>query len=95
MLEPGDRLGLGHKPGHNIGTGMKAGQDHLESAGPVQSNVARLVDDTHPASAQLILNFIAGDSGQAVRPRAHRQHPSRQPLHRLNRCPDGLRRRRE
>ena len=33
MLEPGDRLGFGHKPSHNVGTGMKAGQDHLEAQG--------------------------------------------------------------
>ena len=68
MLEPGDRLGLGHKPGHNFGTGMKAGQDHLESAGSVQSNVAHLVNDAHSAPAQLVLDFIAGDCRQAVSP---------------------------
>ena len=33
MLEPGDRLGLGHEPGHVFGAGVSAGQDHLEAQG--------------------------------------------------------------
>ena len=45
---------------------MSAGQDHLESAGTVQPNVARLVDNAHPAAAQLALDFISRDRGHAV-----------------------------
>ncbi len=59
MLKPGDRLGLGQEPRHFFRCGMSAGQDHLERAGSIESNVVGLVDDAHAATAQLAEDLIS------------------------------------
>ena len=67
MLNPGDRLGLGHEPSDVVRTGVSAGQDHLEGARPVQADMARLVDDPHAAAAQLAADLVTRHRGHDPR----------------------------
>ncbi len=42
---------------------MGAGQDHLEGAGPVEADVAGVIDHAHPAAAQHADDLITRDRG--------------------------------
>ena len=53
VLNLGDRTGLDVEPRDLVTRGMRPGQDHLERDQPIQSNVPGLVDDAHPAAADL------------------------------------------
>ncbi len=78
MLQPGDRLGLGAEPRRRHRAGVRAGQNHLERAWPVQGELPRQVDDAHAAAAQLAAHLVASrpqriESGRSdLGPREHR-----------------------
>ena len=77
MLKPGDRLGLGDKAGHFFGTGMSAGQDHLEGAGPVQPDMAQPVDHAHAAAAELARDLVSRNRGRGASHAVLCSQPSR------------------
>ena len=60
VAQPGDDLRLGQKPFDRFGPGILAGQDHLEGDQAVQAELARLVDDAHPAPAKLLQDLVTG-----------------------------------
>jgi hypothetical protein len=43
-----------------VGSRVRPGQDHFEGDQPFETDLHRLVDDTHAAAAQFIEDFIAG-----------------------------------
>ena len=51
--EPGDGLGLGQEAGAELGAIVFARQYDLQSAKTIERDLAGLVDDAHPAAAQL------------------------------------------
>ena len=53
VVEQGDGLGLVPEPAQLVVAGEQAGPDHLEGDGPVERDLAGLVDDAHAAAAQL------------------------------------------
>ena len=55
VVEQGDGLGLVLEPAQLVVVGQDAGLDHLEGDGPVEADLAGLVDDAHAAAAQLLL----------------------------------------
>ena len=61
MLQAADRLRLGAEPRQVVGSGVGAGQDHLERDEAIESDLAGLVDDAHAAPAQLAQDFITGN----------------------------------
>ncbi len=65
MLNPGKCLGLGQESCGRLGRRVRAGQDHLQGAGSIQPDLARPVDDTHAAPAQLAEDLIAGNRWNA------------------------------
>jgi hypothetical protein len=52
VVEPGNRLSLPAKTGQVVGTGVGAGENHLECYEAVESLLACLVDDAHAAPAE-------------------------------------------
>ena len=58
VLEPGDRLGLGPEP-QPLGIGPAGpADDHLEGDEPVEPALPGLVDDAHPAVADLADDLV-------------------------------------
>jgi hypothetical protein len=67
MIEPRRSLGLVMKAAHFVGVGELAREDHFDGHRAVQPRLTRLIDDTHPAAADFLDQFIiAEDSRQAV-----------------------------
>ena len=60
MVEVGDRLGLVLEPDQLGLAGELGGPDDLEGDQPVQCGLPRLVDDAHPAPAQLLQDLVTG-----------------------------------
>ena len=67
VLEPGDRLCLSAKSCRLIGTGVGAGQDHLEGDRPVEPPVPGLVDHAHPAVPDYPQDLVARDRRRRMR----------------------------
>ena len=61
MVELRDRLGLVLEPHQLRGRGELGRPDQLEGHQPVQRELTRLVDDAHPAPAQLVEDLVTGD----------------------------------
>ena len=64
VAKAGDGLGLDHEPLVSGGAGVLAVTDHLQCDNAVQGTVPGLVNDTHPAAAQLGEQLEFGDAGQ-------------------------------
>ena len=78
VLELGDGLGLRQEAGEGLGSGVPAGQGDLHGAEAVEPDLAGLVDDPHPAAAQLGEDLAARDVREGVRRRTRgrlRPHP--------------------
>src|SRR5437899_13100773 len=65
MLQTRLRLGFRTEADHLLGTGMSAGQDHLQRRRPLQDNMPCSVYDTHPAAAQLAQALVPGHGRRA------------------------------
>ena len=63
MLELSDRLRLEPEAIKLFASGVRPGQDHLESDLPVELRLPREVNDTHPAAAQFTDDPVACDFG--------------------------------
>src|SRR5437868_5873369 len=58
MVNPGRSLRLGAKPCSVQGTGVRTGEDDLQRHQTIQALLSGLVNDTHPATAQLAKNLV-------------------------------------
>ena len=72
VVEQGDGLGLVLEPAQLVVAGQDAGPDHLEGHGPVEADLAGLVDDAHAAAAQLAAGSRSRRSSGRVRREAGR-----------------------
>ena len=61
VVEQRDGLGLVLEPAQLGVVGQHAGLDHLEGDGPVEADLAGLVDDAHAAAAQLFLDLVVAE----------------------------------
>src|SRR5207237_2812824 len=62
VVEPGRRLGLDAEPGPRLRPGQGAVADQLERDRPPRSDLPGLVDDAHPAAADLLQDLVARDA---------------------------------
>src|SRR5688572_24544923 len=72
MLESGDGLGLGAEAGAVFFRREARIAHHLECNEPVQAFLPGLVDDAHPAAAQLFEDFIIPERRGRLRLRSPR-----------------------
>ena len=61
VAELGDRFGFCRESLEELGFRLAAATNHLEGDQAIEAQIARLVDDTHPAVAQAIEDFVAGN----------------------------------
>ena len=64
-LNPPEDFGFKEESLNGSGVGRAAREDHLQGAEAVQSAMSRLVDDAHPAPADLLNHIEPGNLGQA------------------------------
>ncbi len=69
MVEAGGGLGFEAEALHLRGGGELAGGDHLERHGPVQTYLARAIDDAHAAGGQFAQNFVVAKKSNGPRRR--------------------------
>src|SRR5262245_30892577 len=65
MLKGGDRLRLAEKAVHFRGTGVAAGEDHLQGHQAIELQMAGLVHHAHAAATEEFQDLIAGDLRQS------------------------------
>ena len=63
VVEDRHGLGLDLESAAVVVGGMGAGQEHLEGDGPVQADLARLVDDANPAVGDLANQLVIAEVG--------------------------------
>ena len=99
VVEQRDGLGLVLEPAQLGVVGQDAGLDHLEGDGPVEADLAGLVDDAHAAAAQLLLDLVVAEVADG-RARGIGEAPGSPPISRSagrttprgplsHRCPPG------
>ena len=71
VLQRRDRLGLAPEPLPLGRPGVRPGQDHLQRDGAVEGELPGLVDDAHPAAADLPDDLVAGDQRRGEIDRRH------------------------
>ena len=76
MAQPRDRLGLDPETREVVGPRLAAAANHLHGDQAVQPEVPRLVDDPHPALAQLLEDLVVRNR-RPVRRRSHANGRSR------------------
>src|SRR5262249_36329575 len=72
VVQASDGSGLADEPAEPLQSAVGTDADGLQGDQPVEALLARLVDDTHAALAQLIQDLVAGHRPRAARPLAVR-----------------------